>query len=58
MDNKDNMNVKDIILTWLALLAILATGFISIRSEMQELTIHVAKNGAKIDSIKEYCCDE
>jgi hypothetical protein len=51
------MNSKDTILAWLALLGILATGFISIRSEISNINREVVKNGVRIDSIHEYCCE-
>jgi len=52
------MEVKDFVMAVLALLAVLASAFISIRSDIRDLTVKVSTVNARVDSIHETCCGE
>jgi Tfp pilus assembly protein FimT len=52
------MSEKDFVVAILALLAVIATAFISIRGDVRDLTIKVSALEAQLDSVHEVCCGE
>jgi len=52
------MEPKEMIMAWLALLAVIATGFISVRNDVRSNTVEIAKVAERVDTIKNYCCEE
>ena len=49
---------KEMIMAWLALLAVLAVSFVSIRNEVREVSLDVAHISERVDSLTKYCCEE
>jgi hypothetical protein len=52
------MEGKDFILAILALLAVIATAFISVRGDVRDLTIQVSALNARLNAVHETCCGE
>ena len=52
------MDPKETIMAWVALLAILAGTFVSMRNEMREVTIQLTKIQGNVEMLHEFCCGE